>query len=287
MKASLNPGDPNFKRIARERGWVYPNDDSVEPTNLVALNAIMRRQRPSVSEEQYPSTHVKRFVKDLEEAVNEESIRQQYLLQLLGTSDHAYAQNLKCSAIARDIEELARPQPDHVEGVRNDQIAPLIHAEAKSVVIPSDCEAAPCLGNFFVECKTDLEHRKLRDQTMNDGVMGARGFEKLLGLLSIKGGCEAHTICATLVASTETLTFYCMHVDPPKRASKKRKRDSDRPKYFLTYLKAYFLREQFIEAVTALRNLRDWAATQRADVMSALESRATETKRGGAGRREG
>ena len=269
MKTSIYPGDPLFKQKAQKEGWRYPFSINPEPTNLQDLKNIICKARPSVTETQFSSTWRIQFVADLSKAVNEEKVRQDFLPQLLGANDCVYAQNLNCSAIEKNVQELARPRPDHIEGVRSDQIAPLISDELKAFVVPSNQESAPCLPNFFVECKKHGDN-KLIDQIVNDGVMGARCFDKVLPLASTGGG-RAHTICITFVADTASVSLYCAHAID--QASKKRKRGSNGTEYILTFLKVYSLLTDFIDAVTALRNLREWAETQRADLLKALQSR--------------
>ena len=128
------------------------------------------------------------------------------------------------------------------------------------------------MPNFFIEKKgPDGRSFVAENQAVYNGVLGARAFQKFLTYLNGHAALDnkAHTISVTFESNHAWLSLYCVHIIEHPDGSHG---------YKTTYIGGWSLRHQFVEGVTAFRNLREWAEEERNMLAARAVLRTAEEK---------
>ncbi|MCJ1468032.1 hypothetical protein MMC07_006658 [Pseudocyphellaria aurata] len=175
-----------------------------------------------------------------------------------------------------DVNPLAVAKPDFYDGLDPSQIVPRRREELAAYIVPSAHGRAPVLPNFFAEIKsTSGSGEAAKRQACYDGTLGARGIQKFrtfgaegVGMLYDN---KAYTITSTYHRGM--LRLYTIH---PSSSN-----DPEKPVYYMTQLGSFNVLDNqgFQQGANALRNARDWARTQRDELLAAANCRAVSIPR--------
>jgi len=276
-----SPYDPNFEQNLIDNG-IYPDDydfpDGREPPRPNNANEILDRlgrPRPSLSPSQFSTREFRTFKQTNSRALNEDAVMGEVFPVIQGSARVPSAKNL----VFGNLEPLTRgnlvdAKPDFYDGARPAQIDLRIREELGSYITPATQGQAPALPNFFTEAKgPDGSAAVAKRQACFDGALGARGIHRLRSFdadPTLAYDNNAYTITSTY--NDGTLKLYTTH---PTRASNV----EDSPEYHMTQLRGWLLTdtpETFRQGVCAFRNARDWANTQRHELIAAANSRVTD-----------
>lgn len=275
-----SPYDPNFEQNLIDN-HIYPSHydfpgDRVAPNpdNWKDINERLKESRLSLSPSCFTGEEFDTFVRTNSRALNEDAVMGDVFPVIQGTARIPSAKNL----IFGNLEPLTRgnlvdAKPDFYDGAHPAQIDLRIREELGSYIIPATQGHAPALPNVFTEAKgPDGSAAVAKRQACFDGALGARGVHKLQLFEAdhaLAYDNNAYTITSTY--HDGQLKMYTVHpsqsVDPEIS-----------PEFHMTQLGGWALTgsyEQFRQGVSAFRNARDWARTQRDGLITAANGRAT------------
>ena len=275
-----SPYDPNFEQNLVDNR-IYPShydfpDDRVppKPDNWKDINEKLKAPRSSLSPSRFSDDAFDIFVRSNSRALNEDAVMGDVFPVIQGTARIPSAKNL----IFGNLEPLTRgnlvdAKPDFYDGARPAQIDLRIRKELGSYITPATQGQAPALPNFFTEAKgPDGSAAVAKRQACFDGALGARGIHKLRSFEAdptLAYDNNAYTITSTY--NDGTLKLYTTHLIQASDIE-------DSPEYHMTQLRGWLLTdtpETFRQGVGAFRNARDWANTQRHELIAAANSRVT------------
>ena len=275
-----SPYDPNFEQNLIDNciypsHYDFPNDRvPPKPNNWKDINEMLREPRPSLSPSRFSDKAFDTFVRTSSRALNEDAVMGDVFPVIQGTADIPSAKNL----VFANLEPLTHgnlvdAKPDFYDGARPAQIDLRIREELGSYITPATQGQAPALPNFFTEAKgPDGSAAVAKRQACFDGALGARGIHKLRSLNTdptLAYDNNAYTITSTY--NDGTLKIYTIH---PTQASDM----EDSPEYHMAQLRGWLLTdtpETFRQGVGAFRNARDWARTQRDELIVTANGRPT------------
>ena len=275
-----SPYDPNFEQNLIDNK-IYPShydfpDDRIppKPNNWNDINERLKEPRLSLSPSRFPDEAFDNFVRTNARALNEDAVMGDVFPVIQGTASIPSAKNI----VFGNLEPLTcgnfvDAKPDFYDGARPAQIKLGIREDLRSYIIPATQGQAPALPNFFTEAKgPDGSAAVAKRQACFDGALGARGIHKLRSFdadSTLVYDNNAYTITSTF--NDGTLKMYTIH---PTQASNV----EDSPEFHMTQLRGWLLTdtpETFRQAVGAFRNARDWAKTQRDEIIAAANGRLT------------
>lgn len=275
-----SPYDPNFEQNLIDNS-IYPDDyefpDGRDPSRPINENEILdrfRQPRPSLSPSRFSEKAFRSFKQKNSRALNEDAVMGDVFPVIQGTARIPSAKNL----VFGNLEPLTQgnlvdAKPDFYDGARPAQIDLRIREELGSYITPATLGQAPALPNFFNEAKgPDGSAAVAKRQACFDGALGARGIHKLRSFEA--GHTLAHDNNAYTITSTYhdgTLKMYTVH---PTQSTN----PENSPEYHMTQLRSFAMTdaaERFREGASAFRNARDWAKTQRDELIAAANGRVT------------
>ena len=163
---------------------------------------------------------------------------------------------------------LTAPNPDVYHGSRPEDINVKVCNELQYLIIPSTQTDLPVLPNCFVAVKGPDENLRVAEiQARYDGAIGARAMHALQTWGQTEKMFDGNAYTIASVFSGGTLKLYTTH---PVEVS-------GRDEYVMTVIETFTVdgsRAKFLEAVTAYRNLRDWAKDCRDTFVEAANSSA-------------
>ena len=253
----------------------FPNDRvPPKPKNWNDINERLKEPRSSLSPSRFSDEAFDKFVRNNSRALNEDALMSDVFPAVQGTTRIPSAKNL----IFGNLEPLThgylvKAKPDFYDGTRPEQIKLRIRKELQSYITPATQGQAPALPNFFTEAKgPDRSAAVAKRQACFDGALGARGIHRLRSFgadPALVYDENAYTITSTYIDGT--LKLYTTH---PTRASNMK----DSPEYHMTQLRSFAMTdtaERFREGASAFRNARDWAKTQRDELIAVANGRVT------------
>jgi len=275
-----SPYDPNFEQNLIDN-YIYPShydfpDDRVppKPNNWKDINMRLKEPRLSLSPSRFSDEAFDTFVRTNSRALNEDAVMGDVFPVIQGTARIPSAKNL----VFGNLEPLTHgnlvdAKPDFYDGARPAQIDLRIREELGSYIIPATQGQAPALPNIFTEAKgPDGSAAVAKRQACFDGALGARGIHKLRLFKAdhtLAYDNNAYTITSTY--HDGQLKIYTVHptqsTDPEKP-----------PEFHMTQLGGWALTgsyEQFRQGTSAFRNARDWAKTQRDELIAVANNRVT------------
>ena len=270
--------DPPFEQHLIEYG-IYPegysdDEDFEELANIEDINRRLAQPRSSLSPSRFTLEQFLDFKKKNQEALTESKVMSKAFPIIAGTADIPSQENLRFTNL-KDMTDgsITKAQPDSYDGARPEDLNKQIREELGPYIIPSTNTAAPCLPNFFTECKGrkgPADVNKL--QATYDGGLGERA---MLELLSYNHPTTtqyniAHTITSTYHGGTGDLTIYSTHAS--------QSHNPQHPvEYRMTQLNGWKMTgnpDAFREGASALRNARDWAREKRGELIAAANGNA-------------
>ena len=273
-----SPYDPNFEQNLIDNS-IYPDDydfpdgrDPPRPKNENDIHKRLGQPRPSLSPSQFPEKAFRSFKQKNSRALNEDAVMSDVFPMIQGNARIPSAKNL----VFGNLEPLAHgnfvdAKPDFYNGARPAEIDLRIRDEIGSYITPAKQGQAPALPNFFIEAKgPDGSAAVAKRQACFDGALGARGVHKLRSFEAdpaLAYDNNAYTIASTL--HDGQLKMYTAH---PTQSTN----PENSPEYHMTQLGGWALTgssKQFREGASAFRNARDWAKTQRDELIAAANSR--------------
>ncbi len=167
-------------------------------------------------------------------------------------------------------------KPDFYDGARPAQIDLRICEELGSYITPATQGQASALPNFFTEVKgPDGSGAVAKRQACHDGVLGERGVREFMAFgvddSETVYDNAAHTITSTYHSATGTLQMFAIHQTQPIDPE-------NPPEYYMTQLRSFAMTdtaERFREGAGAFRNARDWAKTQRDELIAVANCRVS------------
>ncbi|KAF3481226.1 uncharacterized protein GIQ15_03985 [Arthroderma uncinatum] len=274
----------NFQQHLIDSG-VYPDgheyddgDSPAEPKNWDEINAILTRQRRSLSPTNFTKDDFRMFKREDQLVSKEVDIIASVIPIIDGDGGRS-----KCRG--RDYQftnlspltdgSLVIPKPDHFFGARPHQLHPKIREELSSSIVPSKQDDLPLAPNFFLEAKgPDGTPIVAMRQACYDGAFGARGIYALQSYKQPRPSYDSNAYTITSTYQTGTLKLYTTHIVGSK--------DKDsRPEYIMTALCSYSMTNNintFREGASAYRNLRDWTKEQRDTMIRAANERFKESQ---------
>jgi len=286
-----SPYDPNFEQNLIDNS-IYPDDydfpdgrDPPRPNNENEILDRLGQPRLSLSPSRFPEKAFRSFKQHNSRALNEDAIMADVFPVIYGTAPIPSSKNL----VFGNLEQLTYgnfvdAKPDFYDGARPAQIDLRIREELGSYITPATQGQAPALPNFFTEVKgPDGSGAVAKRQACHDGALGERGVRELMAFgvddcetvynnnNNNNNNNNAHTITSTYHSATGTLQMYTIHhtqpIDP-----------ENPPEYHMTQLGGWALtgsHEQFLQGASVFRNARDWAKTQRDELITAANGRVT------------
>lgn len=273
-----SPYDPNFEQNLIDNR-IYPDDydfpdgrDPSRPNNENEILDRFRQPRPSLSPSQFPEGAFRSFKQKNSRALNEDAVMADVFPLIQGNARIPSAKNL----VFGNLEPLTHgnfvdAKPDFYDGTRSAQINLRIREELGLYITPATQGQAPALPNLFTEAKgPDGSAAVAKRQACFDGALGARGVHKLRSFEvdpTLAYDNKAYTITSSY--HDGTLKMYTVH---PTQATDPK----DSPEYHMTQLGGWALTGsigQFREGTSAFRNARDWAKTQRDELIAAANDR--------------
>ena len=263
--ANISTHDVLFRELVEKQGFVYPNPRAPKPTNLYDLREIAKKRRSSVDNANFSEEWVEDFVTKMKDMIDENQFMQDALPHILGPAPIYHLRDHIFTGLDRICKDVVRPKPDHYEGLKPSEISKSVRQELKRFIIPCANPKAPCLPNFFLEAKGPGGLLWVAvNQAILGGAAGAQAVRELQQfiyesslsreLLNPSTDLRAYTICATVDCNSCMLNIYCVHITQGHDGSRS---------FVMTVVGAWYLGSHFIEAVTAIRNLREWAEEQR------------------------
>jgi len=279
-----SPYDPNFEQNLIDNS-IYPDDydfpdgrDPSRPNNENEILDKLGQPRASLSPSQFPEKEFRSFKQKNSRALNEDAVMSDVFPIIQGNARILSAKNL----VFGNLEPLTHgnlvdAKPDFYDGTRPAQIDLRIREELGSYITPATQGQAPALPNFFTEAKgPDGSAAVAKRQACFDGALGACGVHKLRSYEAnptLAYDNNAYTITSTY--HDGTLKLYTVH--PTQSTNPK-----NSPEYHMTQLRSFAMTdaaERFREAASAFRNARDWAKTQRDELIAAANGRVMDMPR--------
>jgi len=276
-----SPYDPNFEQNLIDNK-IYPShydfpDDRVppKPNNWKDITERLKEPRLSLSPSRCPEETFDTFVRTNSRALNEDAVMGNVFPVIQGTARIPSARNLVFGNLKQLTHgNLVDAKPDFYDGARPAQIDLRIREELRSYIIPATQGQAPALPNFFTEVKgPDGSGAVAKRQACFDGALGARGIHKLRLFEADEPETvydnDAHTITSTYHSATGTLQIYTIHQTQPIDPG-------NPPEYYMSQLRSFAMTdtaERFREGAGAFRNARDWAKTQRDELIAVANGR--------------
>ena len=266
-QTGVRPGDDLFRAILELNGVVYPYvSDGPEPANLKELMEIAGTRRASIEGSPFQEKEwLRNFGERNHKKANEEAV-QEVVAEFLGDVDIPHVRNELFANIEPFNMELARPKPDHFDGVEREALRKVAATSSLDKFIsPSVAFGRPHLPNFFIEWKGPRgDGLKLQDQAVYNGILGARAIFALESYVrdQLAFNNEAYTISVSYASQQTYLSIHCVHITRDAGGS---------PKYVVTLLTSFNVRRDYKEAITTLRNLRDYACKKRNELISKAE----------------
>jgi len=273
-----SPYDPNFEQNLIDNK-IYPShydfpDDRVppKPNNWKDINERLKEPRSSLSPSRFSDEAFDIFVRTNSRALNEDAVMGDVFPVIQGTARILSAKNLVFGHLVQLTHgNLVDAKPDFYDGARPALIDLRIREELGSYITPATQGEAPALPNFFTEAKgPDRSAAVARRQACFDGALGARGFHQLQSFETdptLVYDNKAYTITSTY--HDGQLKLYTVH---PTQSTD----PNDSPEYHMTQVGGWALTGsigQFREGTGAFRNARDWAKTQRDELIAAANGR--------------
>ena len=275
-----SPYDPNFEQNLVDNS-IYPDDydfpdgrNPPRPNNEDEILDRLGQPRPSLSPSQFPEKDFRSFKQKNSRALNEDAVMADVFPVIQGNARIPSAKNL----IFGNFEPLTygnfvNAKPDFYDGTRPAQIDLRIREELGSYITPATQGQAPALPNFFTEAKGPNGSAAVaKRQACFDGALGARGIHELRSFEAdptIAYDNNAFTITSTY--HDGQLKIYTVH---PTQSTD----PENSPEYHMTQLRSFAMTDaaqRFREGACAFRNARDWANTQRDELIAAANARVT------------
>lgn len=255
--------DNNFEQLLSDTGFVGDWDiDTQQPLNMGELKRMLRNEPIACSETEYRT-----FTRKLSRARNESKTRA-VLFPLLGGDEegqYAHEEEMLCHNLEPLVPGIADAKPDYMDGSLASSMKKEVRQSLSQLIVPANL-CMPILPNFFLEVKgPEGSWLVLRRQILHDGCLGARGIHSLnsWGREECFNG-KASTISVSFYLGI--LQIYCTHPVQQKEGTA----------FHTNRIGNYYLDkdpESLAEGLTAFRNARAWAKTQRDAAISELNSR--------------
>ncbi|KAK2743055.1 hypothetical protein FQN57_005011 [Myotisia sp. PD_48] len=267
--------DRNFQQILINNGFYpdryqYPNGQKLaKPANWTEIQERLHRRRASLSPTRFNDDDFENFQhadttspKEAEVMLSVISTIQGNIVDSATVAVGQLFQNLAPLIQPKPYAEpvLAYAKPDSFCGARPEQLRRPIRDYLSDMIIPSTRDSHPILPNFLLEVKgPDGTSAVVSRQSLYNGALGARAMHELQTYSNAERiyDTKAYTITATYLAGM--LKLYSHHIIPSAKPGWE-------SETVMTLINAYALvgsRENFVQGVSAYRNLRDWAKEQR------------------------
>ena len=256
--------DPNFEQLLLYYGS-YADFNSgrlPKPVNWNYLKNMLRQNPVECAMEDFES-----FVEKANDIRGETKTIHLLLPLILGDENIPHEQNIPFSNFQPLIDGLVDGKPDFFDGLRASDVQVDIRTSLGHFIVPSKMPGIPVLPNFFLEAKgSDGSPAVVKRQILHDGTLGARAMHTLLAWSRPEESFDdiARTISATF--QDGFLQLYTTHCS-----------FQDRKMYYTNLLDIYPLKkslESFQEGITAIRNARKWAMTERESMISEINNAA-------------
>ncbi|KAI1110341.1 hypothetical protein F5Y14DRAFT_429109 [Nemania sp. NC0429] len=275
-QTSTSSRGPDFEQHLFDHG-IYLDNDKSSALNEQHIRDNLRRRRPSLSLSNLSDGDFKAF-KTLNAAViNRDDVLNDIVPVMRGTSNILSESNLSFTELRPMTHEItSKPKPGSFDGARPDEIDKRIRTDENicPLIIPTKHTHAPVAPNFFLEVRRQSSDLAvLTRQACFDGANGARAMHCLQNYGREEEPTydgNAYAFSATYHPRMMMLTLYAHHLTAPTSPGR-------RQEYHLTLLRCYPMingRAEFVDGLTALRNLRELAQQSRNDFIRAANARA-------------
>ena len=264
--------DAAFEQHLIDHG-IYKNNHTQKPSNWADINRRLALSRSSLSPSLFTEAAFEAFQQTNEEALTENKVMSKAFPIIAGTADIPSQENLRFTNL-KDLTDgsITKAQPDFYDGARPEELNKQIRTELGPYIVPSINTAAPCLPNFFTECKGPKGRADVNKlQACYDGTIGERAMNELLSYNDSKTAQynTAHTITSTYHGGIGDLKLYCIHASLSNGLQHP-------VEYRMTQLDGWDMTgnpKTFRQGATALRNARDWAKEKRKELITAANGK--------------
>lgn len=247
------------------------------PVNFKTLQNCLKESRNSLSPTDIFDGEFRSFMKEMLIAQHEVHVLENVLSIILGAHHYSSIKNHLCDNWIPIIDnDVVIPRPGFFDGVQLEledfwiQEGFLSREDLYKFIFPSSGDyTCPFLPNFFGEAKGSGDSMTIgRRQVCYHGAYGARGMHRLQNYMSQEIYDEvARTF--SFVYSKGFLYMYAHHMSQPDGPN-------TLPHYHMNHLGSWALSNSWqttVEALTAVRNVRDLACDLREQVLDDAKQR--------------
>lgn len=274
-KNSTSSRGPDFEQHLIDHG-IYLHNRKSSALNEQYIRDGLRRPRPSLSPSGFSDEDFRAFQKLNEATANKDDVMIDIVPVMCGNTQILSRGDLLFTELKPITFEIAsKPKPDNFDGAHPDEIDKRIRTDEHiyPLIVPTKQPHAPVAPNFFLELQgASGDIAVSKRQACYDGANGARAMHCLqnYGRKEPIYDGKAYAFSATYNAGTMMLMLFSHHLTAPVIPG-------GRPEYHLTQLRGYLMmngRQDLVDGLTALRNLRDMAQEFRDDFISVANARA-------------
>ena len=238
---------------------IHSDSPTVKPSNYAELMDVMKKPHPTLTDAVLDEAYYLEFRKAVKEARSENKVLSDVLPYFDRLARHFNVMDRLCSNWAPlwDKSPLSHVEPDLADGISildTGAEYTLLRTQLDRFIVPIPSEIF--LSNFFLEFKRPMADAEVgARQAQHDGVLGMRGIAhaRILNEEEINDE-KACTFSATYVAGS--LALFAHFLKPAGPSEK----DWHYHTCQLDVHASTGNLEKLVDAVTAFRNLRDYAA---------------------------
>lgn len=254
-------------------------DDDLEPENMDDIRSQLDKPRASLSPSKFDTEAFKDFRKANREAATEPEIMANVFPILAGSSARSGKQGVLFNnllELAPDIQKEVRV--DFYDGCAPTAVRKKVRDQLGQYISPSTTTTVPIVPNFFTEAKGPKGNPLVaKNQALHAGSIGARGMHKLRTFAGLDKSLDGNAYSITSTYSGGSgggfLKLYTVH--PTSSSDPSRQCD-----YHMTQLRGFDLTDNpdtFRKGASALRKARDWADTQRNELIPVANAKSDQS----------
>lgn len=246
----------------------YPDGRSPpKPSNMDAIQEVLRRPRTSLSKPEFSTTDFAEFKEITLRATKGRDILTWAIPMIEGriADRQCVAGGIPLTNFDHLTDGTLVPgHPDLFHGARPEQLDREIRGRLDKQVAPSTRRDLPIIPNFFLQVKGSsgsIDVGLL--QACYDGALGARAMHSLQSYGQPMPIYDNNAYALTVVYYCGILRMFTVHPVPPEESG-------CRPGYVMTHINSWCMigdYQAFVQGATAYRNGLDWAKQQRENMI--------------------
>jgi hypothetical protein len=269
----LSPKSPGFEQELADNG-IYMRGTVQKPQNLHEIRVHLARRRTSLSSSKFSAADFNDFVEDNRQADTESQVMSQVIPTIVGKDDkrHLSMGDIRFKNLEPFADgQVAAPAPKRYYGAAPKDIDRRVRQDLGSHILPSTSLHRPAVPNYFLEAKPRAGHLVVANlHACHDGAVGARAMHSLQNYKVDDPVYDEKARTITCVYHGGLLELYTHHLTEPTSPGGK-------PEYHMNQVASVSLTaspRSFREGATAYRNARDWAKTQRGEMIARANAKA-------------